>query len=177
MIRKFIFAASIAVSALFASCGGTAETDGKDSTAQVSDSSSVTKLSLVDYNAKAADYVGKEIELTGIVDHVCKHGGKKILLVADGQRVHIMSNDRFEDGLNGSEITVRAKVSSERIDESTFQKWLADETNTHSEGQEAKERMEKINEDIKFYRDSMATAKVDHLMFYDLEYVSHTVKK
>lgn len=164
----------------FVSCGDENSNTQNDSTADVSDTvkaeTSAEAVSLDEFDAKASDLVDKEIELTGIVDHVCKHGGKRLFLVSDGGNLHVDADVRFDDALAGSEIVVRGIVREERVDEAYLVKWEEDETNKHSEGDDNEERMAQVKEQIKYYRDSMSTAGVDHLSFYSLEYVSHEAK-
>ena len=69
------------------------------------------QLTLGEFDIKAKDFINKEVKVTGIVDHVCKHGGKKILLVTDDGDVHINSEERFEETLKGSEISVTGVVN------------------------------------------------------------------
>ncbi|MEZ5197801.1 MAG: hypothetical protein R2764_15865 [Bacteroidales bacterium] len=34
-------------------------------------------LTINDFDASAVDYVGKEVQIAGLVNHACKHGGKE----------------------------------------------------------------------------------------------------
>ncbi len=178
-MRKVFFTLATALMFALASCGGSGS-ESSDTTKNSADSTAnAVKISLNDFNSKASEYVDKTVEISGIVDHVCKHGGKRLFLVADGGDVHVDGEERFDETLAGSEISVKAIVREERIDEAYLLKWEQDAINQHSEGapEDAEEKMAKVRENIKYYRDSMATAKVDHLSFYNLEYISHTAKK
>ncbi len=93
-------------------------------------------LSIGEFNANADKYVDKEVEIKGIVDHVCKHGGKKILLVSDDGDIHVFSKERFNEDLVGSELIVKGKVIEKRIDEAYLLKWEEDAINEHKEGKE-----------------------------------------
>ena len=180
MIRKIYAIAAVAVSVFLFSCGDTADKSGTDSLSSTTDTLAVDAVTLgvADFDAKAPEFVDKEVEVSGIVDHVCKHGGKKILLVADDAKMHIDSETRFDEALSGQEITVRGIVREERVDEAYLQQWEQDEINKHSEGEDnAEERIAHAREQIKFYRDSMATTNVNHLSFYSLEYLSYEPKK
>ncbi len=133
----------------------------------------VTFIALKDLQAKGTEYLDKEIETQGIVDHVCKHGGKKILLVADGADVHVFNNERFDENLATQEIKVRGTVKEDRIDEAYLLKLEEDAINSHSEGADNEERQERIINFVNTMRDSLKNAQVDHFSEYYLEYISH----
>ncbi|MCU0369922.1 MAG: hypothetical protein MUC31_00765 [Bacteroidales bacterium] len=59
----------------------------------------------------AAENVGKEVEISGMVVHVCKHGGKKMFIVGEDpeMRVKITVSEKvtvFEPELEGSVVNV-----------------------------------------------------------------------
>jgi RecJ-like exonuclease len=63
----------------------------------------------------AADMLGKEVEIQGMVVHVCKHGGKKMFLVGENpdMRVKITASDKvsvFDPELEGSIVNVTGIV-------------------------------------------------------------------
>lgn len=130
-------------------------------------------LTLAEFDIKAGDYVGKEVLVEGIVDHVCKHGGKKILLVTDDGDVHVFSDERFDENLMGSEILVTGVVLEEIIDEAYCLQMEEDNIKSHSEGVSSEAQFEAKKEHIQQYRDLMKAQNVDHLSNYSLQYVSH----
>lgn len=134
-------------------------------------------LALADFDDKAAKWVDKEVEVNGIVDHVCKHGGKKLLLVNDKGDVHVVSETRFDDKLIGDEITLTGVVKEFKVDEAYCLQKEEDHVQNHKEGTDSDDVYAQKMEQIKTYRDSMKVAGVDHLSFYSLDYVSHQVKK
>jgi hypothetical protein len=117
------------------------------------------------------------VKVSGIVDHVCKHGGKKLLLVNDKADVHVESEERFDDALVGSEILVTGIVKEFRVDEAYCLQKEEDHQQSHKDGTDSDEMYAKKMEQITFFRDSMKAAKVDHLSFYSLDYISHKVEK
>lgn len=63
----------------------------------------------------AADLVGKEVEIEGMVVHVCKHGGKKMFIIGENpdMRVKITASDKvsvFDTELEGSTVHVKGIV-------------------------------------------------------------------
>lgn len=63
----------------------------------------------------AVNNVGKEVEIQGMVVHVCKHGGKKLFIIGEDpeMRVKITTSDKvnvFEPELEGSTIMVKGII-------------------------------------------------------------------
>ena len=131
-------------------------------------------ITMGEFNSKAGDYIDKEIQIKGIVDHVCKHGGKKILMVTDEGDVHVVAEERFDETLKGSEIVLTGIVLEERIDEATCLKMEEDNIKSHSEEKSNQEQFDSKKERIQKYRDEMKANNADHLSNYSLQYVSHT---
>ncbi|REE82770.1 hypothetical protein BX611_0039 [Lutibacter oceani] len=129
-------------------------------------------LTLGEFDTKAGEFVGKEIQVKGIVDHVCKHGGKKILLVTDEGDAHVFSEERFDEALMGSEIKVTGIVLEERIDEAYCLKMEEDNIKSHSEGVSNQEQFENKKKHIQQLRDQMKEKGVDYISNYSLQYVS-----
>jgi hypothetical protein len=75
----------------------------------------VVTLTPDNFQDKAVDMVGKEVEIQGMVVHVCKHGGKKMFLVGENpdMRVKITASDKvsvFDPELEGSIVNVTGIV-------------------------------------------------------------------
>lgn len=131
-------------------------------------------LQLVDFDSLASKYIDKQVEINGIVDHVCKHSGKKLFIVnKEGTAdVHVTSDIRFNDSLVGNEVTVIGIVREFKVDEAYCQQLENDAQKTHSNAEDNKEVMEQNKQQSKFYRDSMKQTGVDHLSFYSIEFVA-----
>ena len=147
--------------------------NNSDNDSDQANNDSIPVVALADFDAKASDYVDKQIQISGIIDHVCKHGGKKLFIVnQEGTAdIHVESDTRFNDTLIGAEVSLIGVVTEFRIDEAYCQKLETDAHNEHSEGDDADEVMERKIKQAQFYRDSMANTGVDHLSFYSLEFV------
>ncbi len=159
--------------ALFISCADATKKKDKENT-EVTEK---PMIALVDFDTKAGDFVDKEVQIKGIVDHVCKHGGKKLLLVNDEGDVHVDSETRFDDALVGDEITVNGVVTEFRVDEAFILQKEEDHIQNHKEGKDSKEVYDEKMEHLQAYRDQMKEEKADHLSFYSLDYISHEVIK
>jgi hypothetical protein len=133
----------------------------------------IPKVALGEFDTKAGEFIGKEVEITGIVDHVCKHGGKKLLLVTDEGDAHVVSDERFDEALMGSEIKLVGVVLEERIDEAYILKMEEDNIKSHSEGASNEEQFNNKKKHLQEYRDKMEKEGIDHISNYSLQYVSH----
>jgi hypothetical protein len=72
----------------------------------------VTPENFQDY---AAVNIGKEVEIQGMVVHVCKHGGKKMFIIGEDpeKRVKITASEKvsvFEPELEGSVVAVKGII-------------------------------------------------------------------
>jgi len=176
MIRKLFAFAALAV--ILASCGGngTNENTSEEQVLTEDVQAEAPMIALGEFDAKAGEFIDKEVVVEGIVDHVCKHGGKKLFLVTDDGDVHVESDERFDEALAGSQVSVKGIVREFRVDEAYCLKMEEDNIQSHKKGETDEDLYAQKMEQIKYYRDSMQTAGVDHLSFYSIEYVSLEVK-
>ena len=174
MKKLMIFAA---VTIFFAACtGNTENTDQNNDTVVAEDT--VIKTSIIEvgnFDAEAEKYAGKEIKVKGVVDHVCKHGGKRLFLVDDNGNAHIESEERFDENLNGSKVVITGIVETLVVDEAYCSKLEDEKIQKHKEGDDAKQMHKKRKAKAKYYRDSMKNAGTDSIVFYSIKYVSHEV--
>ena len=85
----------------------------------------------------AVNNVGKEVEIQGMVVHVCKHGGKKLFIIGEDpeKRVKITTSDKvsvFLPELEGSTIMVKGiiePIAEEELPEAEKANQDADHTN------------------------------------------------
>jgi len=175
MIRKLFAIALIA--GLFASCGGNADTKEASNADDANVQAEIPVLTIAEFNTQAGEYAGQEIQVEGIVDHICKHGGKRLLLVSDEGDVHVDAEERFDESIEGSEILVNGIVDEFRVDESYCLQMEEDNIQSHKNGDYDQDFYESKLEDIQYYRDSMVAAGVDHLSYYSIVYLSHVEKE
>lgn len=160
--------------ALLAGCGS--ENNSKESQTE-ENKNAIPEIALASFNEEAANYVDQQVSITGIVDHVCRHGGKRLLLVDDGADLHVENDVRFDEDLMGNEIELIGIVKERRIDESDCMKMEEDIIESHNSGEIDDDHFENRQQQIEFYRDSMDKANAEYLAFYSLNYVDHKVKK
>ena len=170
-----LFLSMLCVAVIFAACNQNPTTDNQASNSSQEETAveeDIPIVSVGEFESIAAEYVDYAVNVRGIVDHVCKHGGKRILLVDDDADLHIDSEDRFDDELMGSEITVTGIVREFRVDEAYCLQMEEDNIQSHKEGSD-NDSFEQNKEQIQSYRESMKEANTDHLSFYSLDYISH----
>ncbi len=174
MIKNFVTLLVLAI--VFAACSGNAEKNASENqdNAQVEENKT-PEIVLGEFDTKAGEFVDQEVKVAGLVDHVCRHGGKKLFLVSDDGDIHVEAEERFDDALVGSSLMVSGIVREFRVDEAYCLKMEEDNIKSHSEGETDDDLYAHKIEQIQWYRDSMASANSDHLAFYSLEYVSHIV--
>ena len=161
----------ITTTVFFLSCSQN-QTNQAEEIATEQASISIPTIDISSFDIDAGKYVDSEIEVSGIVDHVCKHSGKKLKLVTDGASVHVESETRFDDTLIGNKINLKGIVRELRVDESYCLQMEDDNIKKHKEGETNEEDFSHKQELIQSYRDSMVVAQVDHLSFYTLDFVS-----
>ncbi len=87
-----------------------------------------TIVTVADFKDKAAGLVGKTVIIEGTVDHVCKHGGQKMILISENteNRVKITPNDKlaaFKPEMEGEEVKVTGTVAEMKVDENYLNEW------------------------------------------------------
>ncbi|PKP34268.1 MAG: hypothetical protein CVU00_07615 [Bacteroidetes bacterium HGW-Bacteroidetes-17] len=177
MTKKFMIV--FFISALFVSCVNQTQKAENES----DEVATLTELHVDDFDIIAADLVGKEIVLTGTVNHVCEHGGKKMFLVEEGSEasVKITPNESmaaFNTNLVGSVIKVEGIVEELIIDEEYLMKWESELMSSNTEGGdghglgkgEAADMGEHVAaaESIANYRKQIAENEKGYLAFYSI---------
>lgn len=113
----------VAAIALWA-CGGqnTASTEQTtEQEEQVVVVEEATAVTVANFKEKAADLIDKEVLVEGTVTHVCKHGGKKMFIMAEDPDVNvkIVTGDEtaaFDPELEGSYIKVHGIVEAIEVE-------------------------------------------------------------
>ncbi len=95
---------------LIGSCSQGGQQAGTES--QGSRMEQVVSATIEDILAQPSAYEGKEVAISGIVTHVCRHGGQKCFVVGENGETQIRIEpggeiDEFEVGLEGSEVAFR----------------------------------------------------------------------
>lgn len=177
MIRNLVSLALIAI--FFASCGGSTTKQADQEQAD-----EIVQLSVDEFLADPAEYVGKEVTMRGLVVHVCKHGGKRMFIVGENQddRLQIKAGDEvaaFPLEAEGSIVEINGIVDELRIDEAYLENWenelkadnpesemkihRGEEGHEHGEGDIQAEWNQIAN-----YREQLVELGQEHLSFYSV---------
>ena len=146
--------------AFLASCAGdSAETPAVD-------------VTVAQFNANPADYTGKTVNISGTVDHVCKHGGKRMFLMGPdpADRVKIENGDTppFDVSLEGSDLMVHGIVHVLKVDAHYLANWEAELA--AGEGDETAEEQATADLcEINSLRQRLSDSGEDFLGFYHIE--------
>ena len=89
-------------------------------------------------------YVGKVVEVEGLVTHVCKHSGKRLHLTSTttNEMIRVEATGdiiRFERELEGSDVRIKGLVQKQVIDEDYLAKWdneISNKSGSHEHGQD-----------------------------------------
>jgi len=139
----------------------------------------IVTINVKDLKGHEADFVGKEFYLTGIVDHVCKHGGKKAVLASEDGEVdfHVMAGNKiskFDRKIEGDEIKVLVTMTEDHIDEAYVIRWEEEVKKHHKPSdEEYKEDMKRIAK----LRKRIEDTKEGYLVNYVIEGVNYEVLK
>lgn len=124
MKRNLVFLVIMAI--LISACGGKQKKDETNTGAD--ETKDPITLSIVEFSSDAGNIVGEEVIISGLVHHVCQHGGKRMFLIdtATQDRVKIVTGENiasFNTDLEGQDVIVQGKVDELRIDEAYLTEW------------------------------------------------------
>jgi hypothetical protein len=117
----------------------------QDLTAQEAIQERAAIISPEKFQDYAAENVGKDVEVKGMVVHVCKHGGKKMFIIGEDpeMRVKIDASDKvsfFKPELEGSTVVLTGTIQpivEEEVPDSEKATEDADHTNYYHKPQYA----------------------------------------
>jgi len=124
----------IALLILTGACNQTAQKEGESQTERAE---KILTASIEELVSSPADYKDKEVAITGMVTHVCRHGGQKCFVLAeDGEsQIRLVPSgkiDEFKIELEGSTVAFKG----------TFKVMSPEETEAHVEDHNSKEHHE-----------------------------------
>ncbi len=156
------------------SCGATTAPE------ETKDNSFAEVFTPANFTEKAGEFVGKEVKVQGIIDHVCSHGGKKMFLVdteSDG-RIRINTGENmaaFKSEWEGSVVVATGIVDEFVIDEAYLDEWEEELKTEIQEEIESEEGCEYESytatgtyKQIENHRAAMAEKGTTKLSFYSI---------
>ena len=110
---------AIIVAFTFAACNNAAEPAVANADANQDENTAV--LTVDELEMSIDDLVGKTVVVAGDVDHVCKHGGTKMVILGDSTDIHIKATDESgnfrADEVMDHRVIVTGIVDEFRVDE------------------------------------------------------------
>ncbi len=182
----------IALAVIFAACNTIQEkSSSSESTDQEPIDEQIT-ITVAEFDKNAADYVGKEVQISGTLDHACRHGGKRMFIVGEDNvaRVKIKAGENisgFDAELEGGQVIVIGVVDELVVDEAYLDKWekeVIEETGEEHKIHDGKHEKEEVGDEhhadnelerIKNLRQQLAESGKVHLTFYSIECISYEV--
>lgn len=126
-MKKLLFIL-IAIAFVAVSCENTTKkTEENTKTTEVVNDD-IVNVNMADYDSLVGDLVGKQIAITGLVDHVCTHGGQKMFIVDPNSdaRIKVTPNEdlaAFNTDLVGETVKITGIVEEMRVDEDYLKEW------------------------------------------------------
>jgi len=135
-------------------------------------------ITVDDFQDKAEELIGKQVYVTGTVDHVCKHGGRQLELFGKSDDVTMKIKagkiKKFQKDIEGEDIKVFGVVNEKRIGEEYLIEWEEEVKKDHKPDEdEYKNSMKRING----LRDKINKSEKGYLSFYSIETESYEVVK
>ncbi len=203
MIKKLLLV--LVLGASLVACNNEAKKEQKAATIQQEEMNNEI-LTVDQLENQIADLVGKTVTVEGDVDHVCKHGGTKMVILGDSADIHIKATDESgnfrADEVMDHRVVVNGIVDEFRVDEDFIAKKEAELEDLIANGgdKEAKEEGEEheekgmfpdndtkhkkqvagLKKQIESLKNMLAKAKEegkDYLSFYSIKAHDYTIDK
>lgn len=149
------------------------------------------ELTVAQINANTSAYVGQTVSITGTVNHVCRHGGKRLFVMGENSqesfKVEAGTVGSFDVALEGSEIRVTGVVQELKVDKAYLDNWEKEVCATEAENEaikhaggnntsEAHAEQEMAEnptlQNINSLRQELTESNKEYLSFYHLEATS-----
>ena len=167
--------------------------NSSDKTGQNENKGEIMEVTLPELMENTEEYVNQSVLITGIIDHVCREGGKKMFLVdpESEERIKITVGKKipsFDVELEGSELLVTGIFEELVINEDYLAKWeeeLISKHDTLEAGHAQTESGEMADQglhvgdmqQINSYRKQLEESGKDHIAFYSIECIEFTRKQ
>ncbi len=162
----------VAITAFLFSCG----------TPQKKTNDEVNALTIKALMENIDQYVGQTVTVTGMVGHVCNHGGDKMFLVCKDTDLKLKVEPSgelksFDPEMEGSICNATGIIEEFKIDEEYLAKWEKEIAEKEGEEHEHSVEAEKVVdgehkgdcEQIKNYREQLASSEKGYISLYTLK--------
>ena len=176
---------------IIAGCGKSDDKANKEVADKENAKEQIVEIKLSEFQEKAPELVGKKIMFSGLVDHTCKHGGKRLFLVDENSDAHLKVEageniGSFDAKLTGSTVQVIGLVTEKVVDSAYLDKWEEDtkkeidsdknlHLGKHEGGEKDDNETNESLEKIKKLREELEKSGKDHLSFYSVKCIDYKV--
>jgi uncharacterized lipoprotein NlpE involved in copper resistance len=201
-MKKLIFTLFVVLS--LAACNNSSEQAASNKDAEATEADAPKVITVDELEANIADLVGQTVVVAGDVDHVCKHGGTKMVILGDSTDIHIKATDESgnfrADEVMHHRVIVTGEVDEFRVDEDYIAQKEAEleelkaggaEEETEAEEEEHEERgmfpdndnkhkkqiagLERQIESLKKMLEEARAEGKDHVSFYSVKAVTYEI--
>jgi hypothetical protein len=201
-MKKLIFTLFVVLG--LAACNNGGEQAATSNEAEAGKADAPKVITVDELEANIADLVGQTVVVAGDVDHVCKHGGTKMVILGDSTDIHIKATDESgnfrADEVMHHRVIVTGTVDEFRVDEDYIAQKEAeleelkaggDEEEAEAEEEEHEERgmfpdndnkhkkkvagLERQIESLKKMLEEARAEGKDHVSFYSVKAVTYEI--
>ncbi len=145
----------VLIAFLAVSCNQTAKQEGDNQ--EASKTEQIVSATIVELLATPADYQDKEVAVSGMVTHVCRHGGQKCFIVADDGETQIRivpggDIDEFKIDMEGSTVAFKGtfKVQTTEVAAEAVEDYESKEHHVVEQSHSSAEKAEYFVEAVEF---------------------------
>jgi len=145
----------VLIAFLAVSCNQTAKQEGDNQ--EASKTEQIVSATIVELLAAPADYQDKEVAVSGMVTHVCRHGGQKCFILADDGETQIRivpggDIDEFKIELEGSMVAFKGtfKILNPEVTEEQLEDYESKEHHEVEQSHSSAEKAEYFVEAVDF---------------------------
>jgi hypothetical protein len=142
----------ISVFALMASCNNAGQKEDKVS--DTAKAEEIMTVSIDDFFADPAVFNGKTIAVSGLVTHVCKHGGQKLFIAGQDTAASLridVTDEIPEFGIEMEGMMAQFTGTIAVMDEEFLAAADAEEKEHHGEGSSEEVNHEKLNRNMEYH--------------------------
>ncbi len=192
-MKKILFIV-IALAFIAVSCENAKKEVEENTKTQQVVSEETVDVTMADFDSLVEGLVGRKVNISGLVDHVCSHGGQKMFIVDANSdaRIKVTPNEElaaFNTELVGETVKITGIVEEMRVDEDYLKEWEAEvnqgitgEGNGKKESADPKdhggnEKASSELEQIERMRSKIADSDKGYLSFYSISANEYSIFK
>lgn len=161
---------ALTMAVLLGACSGSTTSETSSSEQEI------PILTIAEFMEKAAESIGQEAAVKGIISHVCSHGGRRCFITDGENSIRIEATgsiSAFNNENQGYEMVARGIVRERRLEAEFIAereaKAIADLDHTHGDGEHCSAELQNIREML----DWMEANNKDYFAIYYLDGIEY----